>query len=139
MSNAKSVKPKVIDIEIGGETYKIKFTLNSFIELEDMYGDVESAMAKLSGTPITDENGTPVMDEITDKDGNKKMEQKRKVSFKVIRDFIYAGLISEQPNVTKADVGNFEFTDFTDVMTKLMSALTGSLPEDKTEGEGSKN
>jgi hypothetical protein len=135
MSNAKSVKPESVEITIGGKTYVIRFTLNSFIELEETYGDVESAMKALSGEIIIDEaTGMAVMEDITDeKTGEKKQVEKRKVSFKVVRDMLYAGLISAQPSITKADVGNFEFSDFSSIMEKLMKALTGSLPESKEE------
>ena len=140
MSNARSVKPKSVNIQIGDETYTIRFTLNSFIELEEMYGDVESAMKSLSGEVITDENGTIIFEEITDeKTGEKKSVEKRKVSFKAVRNMLYAGLISAQPNITKEVVGNFEFSDFSGIMTKLMEALTGALPENKEENEKVKN
>jgi len=132
MSNVRSVKPKSIEILIGGKTYVIRFTLNSFIELEEMYGDVENAMKQLSGEILTDEKGTSIIDEETG-------EPKRKVSFKAVRNMLYAGLISAQPDITKADVGNFEFSDFSDIMAKLMEALTGSLPEQKEDSEKVKN
>jgi len=136
MSNAKSVKPKSVEIKIGGETYVIRFTLNSFIELEEMYGDVESAMKALSGEVITDEKGTPIFEDVTDeKTGDITQVEKRKVSFKAVRNMLYAGLISAQSEITKEIVGNFEFSDFTGIMAKLMEALTGSLPESKTESE----
>ena len=138
MSNIKSVKPKSIEISIGGKTYVIRFTLNSFIELEEMYGDVENAMKQLSGEVLTDEKGTPIMEDVTDEDGKTTQVEKRKVSFKAVRNMLYAGLISAQPDITKADVGNFEFSDFSDIMAKLMEALTGSLPENKTESDDEK-
>jgi len=139
MSNAKSVKPESVEITIGKENYIIRFTLNSFIKLEEMYGDVETAMKKLEGEVVTNEAGIPIMEEITDENGEVKTVEKRKVSFKTVRDILYAGLISVQPQITEGDVGNFEFSDFSQIMTKLMKALTGSLPADKTEGEKVKN
>ena len=140
MSNIKSVKPKSIEILIGGKTYVIRFTLNSFIELEEMYGDVENAMKQLSGETIKDETtGMVVMEDVTDeKTGEVTQVEKRKVSFKAVRNMLYAGLISAQPDITKTDVGNFEFSDFSDIMAKLMEALTGSLPEVKTESDDEK-
>jgi len=138
MSNIKSVKPKSIEILIGGKTYVIRFTLNSFIELEEMYGDVENAMKQLSGEVLTDEKGTPIMEDVTDEDGKTTQVEKRKVSFKAVRNMLYAGLISAQPDITKETVGNFEFSDFSDIMAKLMEALTGSLPENKTESDDEK-
>ena len=136
MSNIKSVKPKSIEILIGGKTYVIRFTLNSFIELEEMYGDVENAMKQLSGETIKDETtGMVVMEDVTDEKGKTTQVEKRKVSFKAVRNMLYAGLISAQPDITKETVGNFEFSDFSDIMAKLMEALTGSLPESKTESD----
>ena len=125
MSNAKSVKPKSVMVKIGEDSYVIRFTLNSFIELEEMYGDVESAMKALSGEIVTDDAGTPIFEDVTDEDGNVKQVEKRKVSFKAVRNMLYAGLISAQPNITKIDVGNFEFGDFSGIMSKLTEALTG--------------
>ena len=142
MSNAKSVKPKSIEIMIEGKPYVIRFTLNSFIELEEIYGDVESAMKSLSGEVVKDEvTGMTVMEPLKDDNGkvildendDEKTTEKRKVSFSAVRNMLYAGLISAQPNITKTDVGNFEFSDFSQIMAKLMEALTGSLPESKEE------
>ena len=148
MSNVRSVKPKSIEILICGKTYVIRFTLNSFIELEEMYGDVENAMKQLSGEVIidettgiavmedvTDEKGTPIYETVTDNNGVETQVEKRKVSFKAVRNMLYAGLISAQPDITKETVGNFEFSDFSDIMAKLMEALTGSLPEEKTDSK----
>ena len=139
MSNGRSVKPNSIEILIGGKTYVIRFTLNSFIELEEMYGDVENAMKQLSGEVIKDETtGMAVMEDVTDEKGKTTQVEKRKVSFKAVRNMLYAGLISAQPDITKETVGNFEFSDFSDIMAKLMEALTGSLPENKTESDDEK-
>ena len=144
MSNAKSVKPVERTLNIGDKTYIIKFTLNSFIVLEDLYGSIEEAMKKLEGEkvidektglvvmePLKDDNGQVVLDE----DGNEKTVEKRNLSFKVIRNVLYAGLISAQPDITTEDVGNFEIKDFKDVMKSLMDALTGSLPQAKEENQ----
>jgi len=135
MSNIKSVKPKSVMVKIGEDSYVIRFTLNSFIELEEEYGDVESAMKALSGETVKDEvTGMTVMEDVVDeKTGDITQVEKRKVSFKAVRNMLYAGLISAQPEITKEIVGNFEFSDFTGIMAKLMEALTGSLPEVKEE------
>ena len=134
MSNAKSVKPVERTLNVGDKTYIIKFTLNSFIVLEDLYGSIEEAMKKLEGEKVIDEKtGMVVMETITDENGVKKTVEKRKISFKVIRDILYAGLISAQPDIEEKDVGNFEFANFKEIMSSLMDALTGSLPQTKEE------
>ena len=134
MSNAKSVKPVERTLNIGDKTYIIKFTLNSFIVLEDLYGSIEEAMKKLEGEKVIDEKtGMVVMETITDENGEEKTVEKRKISFKVIRNILYAGLISAQPDIKEEDVGDFEFANFKEIMSSLMDALTGSLPQTKEE------
>lgn len=133
MSNSKSVRNKGEEIEINDKKYILKFTLNSFIELEDLYGSIDAAMENLQGIVVKDENGNPIMEEIEKEDGTTEQVEKRQVKFKSIRDILFAGLIAEQPDIKKEDVGNFDFRDLKEIVQKLMRALTSSLPKQEVD------
>jgi hypothetical protein len=126
MSNAKNVKVKPVELEINGENYKIKYNFNAFIELEDKYGSIDVAMEKLQGEVVKDTEGKPVM--IEDDDG-KKVE-KRKFNLRVMRDFLWCGLLSDKPDMTALQAGELlELSNFQYIVQKMMEAITASLPE----------
>lgn len=45
MSNVKSVKNKGVEVTLSGEKHILKYDLNSFAELEDLFGDIDEVMA----------------------------------------------------------------------------------------------
>lgn len=121
MSNAKNVRVKPVELKIDGEKYLIKYDFNAFIELEEIYGSIEEAMQAVQGEIVKGEF-------IEDEDG-KKVE-KRKFSLKAMRDFLWAGLLFGDDKITKRQVGKLlEFGNFQYVVTEMMSAITGALPE----------
>ena len=126
MSNAKNIRVKPVKIEIDGKVYEVKYDFNAFIELEEIYGSIEEAMGAMQGEVILDKAGKPVM--IEDEDG--KEVEKRKFSLKAMRDFLWAGMLFGDDKLTKRTVGKLlEFGNFQYVVEKMMSAITGALPE----------
>jgi len=131
MSNAISAKNKPVEITLGGKVIKIRFTLNSFIELEALYGSIDKAMAKLQGDIVYDEiTKKPVMIENPDKKSKDKLIEKRNPNFSVIRNIAWAGMIPDDPDITSRDVGNLiTFENMGDLITKVNEALLNSMPE----------
>ena len=138
MSNAISAKNKPVEIKIGEETFKIRFTLNSFIELEDIYGSIDKAMEALQGDKVIDkETGKPVMVDNPDKKAKDKKIEKRNPNFKALRNILWAGMIPDNPVINPAEVGNLlTFANMGDVMEKVNIALINSMPEKVAEEDG---
>ncbi|WP_243154686.1 hypothetical protein [Clostridium thermarum] len=49
---ASELKNKGIKINIGNKEYKLKFDMNTFCELEDVYGDINQAFEDLQNKKI---------------------------------------------------------------------------------------
>lgn len=47
MSNVNKVKRAPVFIELDGKQMELKFTLNSFAEMEDRYGTVDAALEQM--------------------------------------------------------------------------------------------
>lgn len=141
MSNAKSVKAKEGKIIIEGKEYIVKFTMNSFIELEDEYGSIDEAMEAIKGIPVFDKDTKePIMETITDEETGEEIEQqKRRISLKAIRKFLWVGLMSKQPEMKEEDIGNLlTLVNMTEVMKTIMTTFGDSLPKEE-KGDDLKN
>ena len=126
MANAKNVRVKPVELNINGKLYTLKYDFNAFIELEEIYGSIDEALAKLQGEVILDKDGKPII--IQDKDG--KDIEKRNISFKALRDFLWSGLLYGNENITKKEVAHMlEFSNFSDIADKMIEAIKASLPE----------
>jgi hypothetical protein len=100
MSHARDVKVKKVKLMLDRER-TIKFDLNAFIELEDMFGSV-----------------------------NKALEEVRKGSMKAARAVLWAGLIHEDESLTLKQVGAMlDMETLPRVTEALAEAIGGSLPE----------
>jgi len=153
MGNATNVRVKPTKLTIDGKDYLIKYDFNAFIELEDIYGSIDDAMKAIqgekvfevdekTGEAVLDVEGKkkPIMTEEIDKDGKKvyeadgktpKMVQKRKISFKSIRDFLWVGLLYSDEKMTKQAAGKLlEFVNFKYVMETMIQAITASMPSE---------
>jgi len=98
--NATSVRNKGIGVELNGKPHIIKFDLNSFAELEDKYGSVETAMKVL-------ESGT----------------------IKGIRTLLWCGLLHEDENLTEKQAGALVgIQDLAELTEKITEAMGESLP-----------
>ena len=131
MSNAKDAKNKPIEITLGEKVYKIRFTLNSFIELEDIYESIEGAMEALQGDIVLDkETGKPVMISNPDEKSDVKEIEKRNPNFKALRNILWVGMIPDNADITPKEVGNLmTFANMQYVMTQVNKALINSMPE----------
>ena len=106
---AKDVKQKGTKIVLNGEEKILRYDLNAFAELEELYGDIEDAMNALE-----------------------------KGSIKAVRAILWAGLIHDEetdetghPLLSPKTVGSWiEIKDLTDISEVLTEALGDALPED---------
>jgi hypothetical protein len=150
MSNAKSVKAKEGKINIEGKDYIVKFTMNSFIELEDEFGSIDEAMDAMRGTPIIDKDGNPIMEKVINSEtgkveidpntGKEIEEQKRKMSLKAIRKFLFAGLMTKQPELSEKDVGDIiTLSNMGEIIKIITETMSDSLPKDNEGDDNQKN
>lgn len=114
MAQVRAVRKKGVSLELNGEMRLLSFDLNSFAELEDMYGTVADAMERL-------EEG----------------------SVKAIRNILWAGLIHDQmimdpqdqkPTgqylLTPFEVGSWiDISELPILAEKLQMAMAIALPE----------
>lgn len=118
MSNVRDVKENkggTATLSLGGEMRRLKFDLNSFAELEELFGGVEDAMKALD-----------------------------KGSIKALRAIVWAGLLhdnmDERGNATLSlkEVGAWiDIKDLPHFSEKLGKALAEALPqEEKGQGRG---
>lgn len=100
MSNLSDVKHRKVFIDLNGEKKEVKYTLNSFAELEEAYGSVDAAMEALSGQSI-----------------------------KAIRKILWAGLIHADERLTEKQVGAMiTLGDIPDITEALGGAFNASMP-----------
>jgi hypothetical protein len=100
MSNVKKVKRAPVIIELD-KARTLKYTLNSFAEMEDKYGSVDAAL--------------------------KKMEQG---SIKAVRFMLWAGLIHEDETLTEQQVGAMiEVLDLETIVEKMSHSMDLDLPD----------
>lgn len=106
MANVKKVKRKPTEIELGdGVVRTIKYTLNSFAEMEDRYGDVDAAIEKMSAGSV-----------------------------KAIRLILWAGLLHNDEKLTEEQVGSLiELDDIQYLSDKMNEAMDADLPDKKEE------
>ena len=136
MSNLEDVRTKGIPIELGGKLRHIKYDLNALAALEEDYGTINDALRKLQGEKYKDEDGNVIM--TIDKDGNEIPQ--RKFSLKLLRTFVWAGLSSEDENLTERDVGAMlDMKSLGSVMPKITEAIEAAMPvltdKEKKEAE----
>ena len=131
MSNAQDVRTKESIINIDGNEYVVKFTMNSFIELEDAFGSIEGALEAIRGKVVLDDEGNEVKIKVKDPvTGEETEEPKRNMSLKALRKFLWVGLMSKHPEMTEKDVGNIiSLTNMTEIINAITSTLTASLPQ----------
>jgi hypothetical protein len=98
---ASELKNKGVKFNLEGKEYELKFDMNTFCELEDVYGDINKAFEDL---------------------------QNRKI--KAIRALIYSAVKAENENVTLKEVGQMlTLQDMEKLGTAINEALQVSMPE----------
>lgn len=94
------IRPKVMTINLDKERH-LKFDLNAFAELEEIYGDFETAMNEMS-----------------------------KGSIKAVRSILWAGLVHEDENLTIKQVGSMiDMSNIKEVMAVISKAISEAMPE----------
>lgn len=109
MSNLRDVKPRVKTITLNdGVEREIRFTLNAMAELEDKYGSVDAAFAKL------DEG-----------------------SIKAARYILWAGLLHlGDESLTEKRVGDLiDLNSLRDIMQSMAGAMSEDMPQTNSDGE----
>ena len=93
---------KLYDKEYEKEiVYNIKFDFNAFIELEDVYGDISTAMEEIQTGKL-----------------------------KAVRALVYSAIKVEDPKITLKRVGELlDLNKMEDVMEVINKALAYSMPE----------
>ncbi len=105
---ASELKNKGIKITIGNKDYELKFDMNTFCELEEVYGDINQAFEDL---------------------------QNRKI--KAIRALIYSVIKAEDESVTLKEVGKMlTLNDMERLGTAINEALSMAMPEVSEENMG---
>jgi hypothetical protein len=98
---AAELKNKGIQFTLGNKEYELKFNMNTFCELEDVYGDI-----------------------------NKAFEDLQNMKIKSIRALIYSAIKVQDETVTLKDVGDMlELNDLERLGTVINEALGDSMPE----------
>ncbi|MDD4802301.1 MAG: hypothetical protein PHF24_05085 [Syntrophomonas sp.] len=105
---AAELKNKGIKFTLGGKEYLLKLNMNTFCELEEIYGDLNSAFEDL-----------------------------QKMKMKAVRALIYAAVKAEDENVTLKGIGEqLELLDLERLGTAINEALDQAMPEaDENLGE----
>lgn len=109
MSNLREVKPRVKTITLNdGVEREIRFTLNAMAELEDKYGSVDAAFAKL------DEG-----------------------SIKAARFILWAGFLHlNDESLTERRVGDLiDLNSLQNIMQSMASAMSEDMPQANGNGE----
>ena len=107
--SAKDIKVRPIVIQLD-KPRTLMFDLNAFEELEELYDDLNTAFEAFQGK------------------GSK---------IKHLKNFLYAGLVHEDENLTPKAVGKLlGYNNLTEVTDQIFQALTGVLPEKEEGSEG---
>lgn len=100
--NVDKVKREPVYVELDKKR-ELKFTLNSFAEMEDKFGSVDLALEKME-----------------------------KGSIKAVRFMLWAGLIHEDDELTEKQVGNMiELQDLQELSDKMNKVMTNDLPAEE--------
>ena len=95
------LRNKGIKFILGNKEYELKFNMNTFCELEEVYGDI-----------------------------NKAFEDLQLMKIKAIRALLYAAIKVEDDTVTLKSVGDLlQLSDLERLGTVINEALSESMPE----------
>ncbi len=98
---ASELRNKGIKFKLSSKEYELKFDMNTFCELEEIYGDINKAFEDLENRKI-----------------------------KAIRALIYSAIKAEDESVTLKDVGRMlTLSDMEKLGTAINEALNIAMPE----------
>ena len=101
------LKTKSVKVNLLGKERELRFDMNTFCELEEIYGDLDVAFDALS-----------------------------KMKLKAVRAFVYAALKSEDDNITLTQVGKgLGIEDLESLANSLSEALESAMPKEESPGE----
>jgi hypothetical protein len=106
---ASELKNKGIKLELNNKEYELKFNMNTFCELEEVYGDINQAFEDLQNMKV-----------------------------KAIRALLYSAIKVEDESVTLKAVGTMlTLNDMERLGTAINEALSAAMPEatEETMGE----
>ena len=100
MSNVKEIRRKPVYINLGGNDYQMKYTLNTFADMEELYGSVDEAI-----------------------------EAMEKGSIKAVRYMIFKGLEACNPDLTEVEVGAMiDITSLQSITEKMSEIMQVDMP-----------
>ncbi len=98
---AKDLKNKGVPITLGDQTYELKFNMNTFCELEEVYDDI-----------------------------NQAFEDLQKMKVKAMRALIYAAVKTQNDTITLQEIGELlGISELEDISKALNEALSDAMPE----------
>lgn len=105
---AAELKNKGIKFTLGEKEYELKLNMNTFCELEEIYGDL-----------------------------NKAFDDLQKMKLKAVRALVYAAVKAENEDITLKTVGEqLGLSDLERLGTAINEALSQAMPEaEETSGE----
>lgn len=105
---ASELKNKGIKFTLGNKEYELKLNMNTFCELEEIYGDI-----------------------------NKAFDDLQNMKIKAIRALIYAAIKTQEEDITLKEVGEkLGSKDLERLSAAINKALDSSMPEqDENMGE----
>ena len=99
----KDLKSKSEIVNIKGKNYKLALDMNALCELEEIYGDIKSAVALFKEKPI-----------------------------RTVRNFIYAMLKSQDPKLTVSKAGALiDTTNFNQVVDAITVLIDEAFPPEE--------
>lgn len=111
MSDVAKVKRQPVYIELDGKQRQLKYTLNSFAEMEEKYGSVDAALKAME-------------------DG----------SIKAVRFMLWIGLMHDDEDLTEKQVGGMiELSDLEELSKKMNETMSLDLPDKKETATTSPN
>lgn len=106
MGSVRDIRTKLISIQLDKERH-LKFDLNAFAELEDIYGDINAALEAI-----------------------------QKGSVKAIRAMLWAGLVHEDKSLKIEDVGAMiDMSNINEVVSIISDAISEAMPKEKEDEE----
>ena len=103
----KELKSKSETINLKGKEYKLALNMNALCELEEIYGDIQSAVSLFKEKPI-----------------------------RTVRNFIYAMLKSEEPKLTITKAGALiDTTNFNEVVETISQLINEAFPYEEGNDE----
>ncbi len=105
---AKDLKNKGVPITLGDQTYELKFNMNTFCELEEVYDDI-----------------------------NQAFEDLQKMKVKAMRALIYAAVKTQNDTITLQEIGELlGISELEDISKALNEALSDAMPETSEDTPG---